>query len=379
MASSTGIQVPELAHNSLGVADIAVQTVFLVLGLVAVCLRVWSRHLRLDSLQFNDWLIVAAMVLVTGRYFLEIFLVLLCGAGLHTSESIQLGSSTNMHYLIQLICTSDLLRITAVCLIQVAVLHHFLQRYPRFFVRWPIHLQLCLCIALWMASLVATAIVYAPHKLAYLDRHRSELQMLLMGTSITEVILNGFVVASSILILRNAVLTTAQEIVVACIYVLASRYHPSPPPHHVRNHYLLLGGILTRPPSMIIISAIRIKIGLDINPQDLTFDYTRISLLSTVVLALGLLSSCLPLLSPAAGRIFQTTAFSPPLDAVATSPILLENRETTIVLGLPADGRPTPMVTITMPPSPSASVSGLGTISQSHRTGRFARREIRLV
>ena len=81
-----------------------------------------------------------------------------------------------------------------------------------------------------MASLVATAIVYAPHKLAYLDRHRSELQMLLMGTSITEVILNGFVVASSILILRNAVLTTAQEIVVACIYVLASRYHPSPPP-----------------------------------------------------------------------------------------------------------------------------------------------------
>ena len=101
---------------------------------------------------------------------------------------------------------------------------------------------------------------------------------------------------------------------------------------------------------MIIISAIRIKIGLDINPQDLTFDYTRISLLSTVVLALGLLSSCLPLLSPAAGRIFQTTAFSPPLDAVATSPILLENRETTIVLGLPADGRPTPMVTITMPP-----------------------------
>lgn len=64
MASSTGIQVPELAHNSLGVADIAVQTVFLVLGLVAVCLRVWSRHLRLDSLQFNDWLIVAAMVSV---------------------------------------------------------------------------------------------------------------------------------------------------------------------------------------------------------------------------------------------------------------------------------------------------------------------------
>ena len=46
-------------------------------------------------------LTVLRQVLVTGRYFLEIFLVLLCGAGLHTSESIQLGSSTNMHYLIQ--------------------------------------------------------------------------------------------------------------------------------------------------------------------------------------------------------------------------------------------------------------------------------------
>lgn len=62
MPPPLGTLVHTLAHNWLGKADIAVQTVLLAVGLIAVGLRLWSRHLRQDSLQVNDWLIIAATV-----------------------------------------------------------------------------------------------------------------------------------------------------------------------------------------------------------------------------------------------------------------------------------------------------------------------------
>jgi phosphatidylglycerophosphate synthase len=60
--ASSGTLVHAIGHNWLGKADIAVQTIFLTLGLVAVGLRLWSRRLQLRSLQINDWFIVLATV-----------------------------------------------------------------------------------------------------------------------------------------------------------------------------------------------------------------------------------------------------------------------------------------------------------------------------
>jgi phosphatidylglycerophosphate synthase len=59
---SSGTLVHSLGHNWLGKADIAVQTVFLAVGLVAVGLRLWARRLQWNSLQMNDWSIVLATV-----------------------------------------------------------------------------------------------------------------------------------------------------------------------------------------------------------------------------------------------------------------------------------------------------------------------------
>jgi phosphatidylglycerophosphate synthase len=62
---SSGTLVHSLGHNWLGKADIAVQTIFLAVGLVAVGLRSWSRRLQLSSLQLSDWFIVLATVRLT--------------------------------------------------------------------------------------------------------------------------------------------------------------------------------------------------------------------------------------------------------------------------------------------------------------------------
>lgn len=62
MPPPLGTLVHALGHNWLGKADIAVQSVLLTIGMVAVALRLWSRRLQRASLQGSDWLIVAAMV-----------------------------------------------------------------------------------------------------------------------------------------------------------------------------------------------------------------------------------------------------------------------------------------------------------------------------
>lgn len=57
-----------LGQNWLGKADIAVQTVLLAVGLVAVGLRLWSRRLMRSDIQGNDWYIVAAAVSVSAIF-----------------------------------------------------------------------------------------------------------------------------------------------------------------------------------------------------------------------------------------------------------------------------------------------------------------------
>lgn len=110
MPPPTGTLVHELSQNWLGKADIAVQTVLLAIGFVAVSLRLWSRRLLGVSWQGNDYLIGAAMVrksspalpcqsiltssaqiFMVGRYTVELTLILLCGMGLHAAEVASVG------------------------------------------------------------------------------------------------------------------------------------------------------------------------------------------------------------------------------------------------------------------------------------------------
>lgn len=62
MPPPLGTLVHALGHNWLGKVDIAVQTVLLAVGLIAVGLRLWSRRLQHNSLQGNDWLVIPAAV-----------------------------------------------------------------------------------------------------------------------------------------------------------------------------------------------------------------------------------------------------------------------------------------------------------------------------
>lgn len=57
-----GTAAHSLGQNWLGATDIAVQSLLLAIAFIVIGLRLWSRRLQRISLQWNDWLIVGALV-----------------------------------------------------------------------------------------------------------------------------------------------------------------------------------------------------------------------------------------------------------------------------------------------------------------------------
>lgn len=68
------------------------------------------------------------------------------------------------------------------------------------------------------------------------------------------------------------------------------------------------------PRSIIVISGIRMKLDLDLAPDDPTYGSARKSLLACVIPLVGIIAACLPVLPPAIQRLFGITMFSSTAD-----------------------------------------------------------------
>ncbi|KAG0160640.1 hypothetical protein PDIDSM_8170 [Penicillium digitatum] len=157
-----------LGHNTVGKADIAVQSVLLALVLVFVGLRVWSRRLQCLSLQWNDILILVATFFVVGRYAVEIIMVVLCGLGLHSTELAQVGGLEVLVQFNELTYAGDLLWVTAIAVIQLSILDYYVHTFGRRTMTLLAAVIMGLCVALWFASFFATAFFCTPPKKIWL-------------------------------------------------------------------------------------------------------------------------------------------------------------------------------------------------------------------
>ncbi|KAJ5569591.1 uncharacterized protein N7459_009021 [Penicillium hispanicum] len=305
MPPTLGSLIHSLSHNWLGKADIAVQTVLLAVCFAAVGLRLWSRRLQRVSLQGNDWFIVGATlstnspwVVIIGRYAVELVFVLLCGMGLHTMEVTRIGGLEAIVRFDKLTYAGDLLWITVVCLVQVSILHYYLRRFPVRIVMWLAYGMLALCSALWIASLLATAFLCTPPKKAWLadtDGHCRGRQKLRTGCAACGIILNVFILLVPVPALWHLRLARARRIAVGGIYIL---------------------GII-----IIVLSGVRIKVDLDLNPADPTYTSARTSLLTCMIPLVGIIAACLPLLPPAIQHLSGTMMFSPVADGPDPAPV----------------------------------------------------------
>lgn len=108
-------------------------------------------------------------------------------------------------------------------LIQLSILHYYLGRFPRQIIIWASYVTMGLCTALWIASTFATAFFCTPPKKVWLsdmDGHCGNRKMLHLGTSVTEVVLDGVILLLPSPAIRDLVLSRARKVALGCIYAL---------------------------------------------------------------------------------------------------------------------------------------------------------------
>ncbi|KAJ5243269.1 uncharacterized protein N7469_001596 [Penicillium citrinum] len=285
MSMPTGTFVHALGHNWLGKADIAVQTILLAAVSVIVGFRLWSRRRLQISLQGNDWFIVAATIVMLGRYVVELLLILLCGMGLHADEVDRTGGGPEAFVRFKkLTYIGELLWATVLGLTQLSILQYYLRRLQQRLAMRLSYAGMGLCSALWIASSLATAFICTPSRkvwLASLEGDCGNRNKLHTGCAVSGLILNVFILLLPLPVIRNMQLTWPKKVWLAIIYILG----------------LVLIGL----------SAVRIKTELFLISGDSTYGSARGSLLSSVETLLGIIVACLPVLAPGSQRINGTT------------------------------------------------------------------------
>ncbi|KAJ6100107.1 hypothetical protein N7467_001642 [Penicillium canescens] len=323
---SSGTLVHSLGHNWLGKADIAVQTIFLAVGLVAVGLRLWSRRLQLSSLQLNDWFIVLATFAVVGLYVVEIAKVLLTGLGLHSSEVARVGGKDIFVQFSELTYSGDLLWIIAVTLIQLSILLYYVREFGQRLVFWSAYALMGLCTALGLAGVFATAFFCTPPKKLWLSDtpgHCGDRDKLQNSVNASEVILSFFVLVLPIYFAWRRAFSQARRAAFVCIIALG------------------LG--------IVALIASRMKYESKLMPSDATYGSTRKSLLSCLVPILGITVACLPTLPPVIQRIFGTSVFSSISRMSGLGPEAAKPWKTTVLTGRRLEEPEMPLVTVTQP------------------------------
>jgi len=123
----------------------------------------------------------------------------------------------------QLVYAGDLLWLTVVGLIQMSILHYYLCRFQQKVIMWLTYVMMGLCSALWIATFFATAFFCTPpSKVWWADSqgHCGDRGMLHTASSVSEVILNGFILLLPLPIVRHMRLARARKVALGMIYLL---------------------------------------------------------------------------------------------------------------------------------------------------------------
>ncbi|KAJ5780241.1 hypothetical protein N7457_005401 [Penicillium paradoxum] len=325
MAALSGTLVHSLGHNTLGKTDIAVQSVLLLIAFLIVGLRLWSRRLQRVSLQLNDFLIIVATFLLVGRYVVEILLIVLCGMGLHSIEVAQVAGTEVFVRFNKLIYAGDLLWVVVIALIQLSILHYYVRNFEQFAVILLSYGLMFLCSALCIAGLFATAFLCTPPKRAWLTNtpgYCGDHETLNIGVNASETILSFLVLILPIPLLWRMPLSWARRTALGCVQILGL--------------------------AIITIIAIRLTPGFEVDPHDLTHSSARKSILSCIILPLGIIAASLPIPQSPVERN-RLSAFPSAFHPSISELNFARYWRTTVISGRQLDEPEMPLVTVAKP------------------------------
>jgi len=284
-----GTLIDSLPHNGPGKLDVIIESILLFLVYVTFALRLWSRQLQRASLQINDWLIMAAVPLMTIRYAMEVAAVLKCGLGLHIDEVMLIGGPDILVLFTKLVYIADLLWVTLVTLIKVSILHFYLVIFRQPIFMRSVYVVMGICVAWWIGSLFGTAFFCNPPENQFsldpADRAAcGDSNTLYSAVASSDLAIDVIVIALPMPVLWSLQLPTAKKFALTLVFGI--------------------GFVI------IAITAVRIKFMLELDQSDITYSASQMALLSACVPLLGIINANLPILPPAFKRVFNSTALS---------------------------------------------------------------------
>lgn len=284
MESRSETLIGELPVNAAGKTDLGIETVFVALALLTTGLRLWARHLIRAPLQINDVLIIAAMALLMVRYVIAMILVLKCGLGLHAEEIERVAGPEMIILFRKLVVAIDLMWLTLVALVKTSILHFYASIFRHGTFCRAVYGAMALVIAFWCAAFFSDVFFCRPVQKSWLPETPGE-----CGNSILMYI-----------VLASTDLTIDVIILLLPMPVLWGLQLPTPKKIALTFVFGLGFGI-------IAITSVRIKYFFELDPADITYTFSKIALLSSMVPILGIINANLPILGPAFKHIFNSS------------------------------------------------------------------------
>ncbi|KAK6062808.1 hypothetical protein SCUP515_13000 [Seiridium cupressi] len=247
MGSPLGTLVDALPHNVSGKADLIAETVFFALGLLSTGLRLWSRKLQRTEIQANDILIITVV----------------------------------------LTYTVDLMWLTLVALIKMSILHFYITVFRETMFIRAARGTMCFVIAFWIAASFSDAFFCIPPKKSWLPEipgHCGDDSIMYIVLASVDLIIDVTVIALPMPILWGLQLPTPKKIGLTFVFGL---------------------GLV-----IILITSVRFKFFSELDPDDFTFTFSNIALLSSLVPLLGITNANLPVMVPAFRKIFNSSVLS---------------------------------------------------------------------
>ncbi|KAK5630235.1 hypothetical protein RRF57_005950 [Xylaria bambusicola] len=281
MAAYSDTLVSALPHNTLGKADLIVETIFLTIALLCTGIRLWSRRLNKTQLQANDYLILTALVIVIARYAVMVVLVVKCGLGLHVDEVDSLGGPARLVVFYKLFYMTDLTWITLVVLIKVSILHFYSVTFPIKWFRYLVYGVMAFAIAFWVAAFFSQVFFCIPPQKLWLQNIPGQcgnLVTIKIVVASTDLGIDIVVIALPMPLLWKLHLAAAKKISLTFIFGL--------------------GFII------IIFTSVRIHFIPELDSPDTTYEFLEIGLTSSLVPLLGILTANLPISAPVFIRVF---------------------------------------------------------------------------
>ncbi|MCJ1444783.1 MAG: hypothetical protein MMC23_005285 [Stictis urceolatum] len=283
------VGVVPLSENPKGTNLIVIESIFIFLDVLAVGARLWARQIKRKPLEFNDYSIVIALIVMMARTGNEIAMVVHAGFGLHGTEIMERFGPNTLFDFGKMSFANDILWLFLVTVVKLSAL----DLYTRIF-RQPIFVKVTwlvfgICALAGTAFTFVRAFICRPVgmnwdlSLAKEGGICGDLNTMYLALATIDLVLDLLVVFLPLPVIWTLQMAFSKKIAISIIFGLGA--------------------------AICCITAVRLKFINEIDVTDITFSQVKFNIFAALEPLLGIINACLPVLPPVFAKFWSSSAF----------------------------------------------------------------------